>query len=212
MLMKTWLLFLAVGILPAISPGPAVLLAISNALRYGPRAVLYSALGNALGLSILGFAVAFGLAAVLAVSAAAFTTVKIIGAAYLVYLGAKLWRDGKAISIDSTASQPVKPGAPLPPGIFRLGHQSKSAGADRRADPAFRRPGAAHDHAGRDHVRQLRGAMLCQPPDARSGWRQAAAVPVVGGANGRACAGCSARCSSASARRSRRRAVEAEWQ
>ena len=33
--------------------------------------------------------------------------VKIIGAAYLVYLGIKLWRDGKAISIDSTASQPV---------------------------------------------------------------------------------------------------------
>ncbi|MGB0085784.1 MAG: LysE family transporter [Rhodomicrobiaceae bacterium] len=107
MLMKTWLLFLAVGILPAISPGPAVLLAISNALRYGPRAVLYSALGNALGLTILGFAVAFGLAAVLAVSAAAFTVVKIIGAAYLVYLGAKLWRDGKAISLDGGASRPM---------------------------------------------------------------------------------------------------------
>ena len=99
MLFNTWLLFVAVSIVPAISPGPAILLAISNSLRYGARATLYSALGNALGLTILGFAVAFGLAALLEVSALAFTVVKIIGALYLIYLGVKLWRDGKAISL-----------------------------------------------------------------------------------------------------------------
>jgi homoserine/homoserine lactone efflux protein len=107
MLMKTWLLFLAVSILPVLSPGPGMLLAISNALRYGPQATLYSALGNMLGLTLMGFAVAFGLAAILAVSAMAFTVVKIVGAAYLIYLGVKLWRDGKAL--------PIASAAPLPP-------------------------------------------------------------------------------------------------
>jgi homoserine/homoserine lactone efflux protein len=99
MLMKTWLLFIAVSILPVISPGPGMLLAISNALRYGPQATLYSALGNTLGLTLLGFAVAFGLSAIIAVSAMAFTVVKIIGAAYLFYLGVKLWRDRDAIPL-----------------------------------------------------------------------------------------------------------------
>ncbi len=99
--MNTWLLFVAVSIVPVISPGPAVLLAISNSLRYGGRATVYSALGNALGLTILGFAVAFGLAALLKVSALAFTALKIVGALYLVYLGVKLWRDGKTIALPS---------------------------------------------------------------------------------------------------------------
>lgn len=99
MLINTWLLFIAVSILPAISPGPAVLLAISNALRYGAHATVYSALGNALGLLLLGFAVAFGLAALLAVSALAFTILKFAGAAYLAYLGVKLWRDGGSLSL-----------------------------------------------------------------------------------------------------------------
>lgn len=99
MLFNSWLLFIAVSILPAISPGPGVLLAISNSLRFGPQATLYSALGNSLGLTILGFVVVFGLAAILEVSAIAFTVIKIIGALYLVYLGVKLWRDGKAISL-----------------------------------------------------------------------------------------------------------------
>ncbi|WP_088344936.1 MULTISPECIES: LysE family transporter [Rhodomicrobium] len=99
MLIKTWLLFMAVAILPVLSPGPGMLLAISNALRYGPQATFYSALGNSIGLTALGLFIAFGLAAILEVSAAAFTIIKIIGAAYLAYLGIKLWIDGKAISL-----------------------------------------------------------------------------------------------------------------
>lgn len=104
---ETWLLFVAVSLLPVISPGPAILLAISNTLRYGSKSVLYSALGNALGLTLLGFAVAFGLAAIMQASAIAFTIVKFIGAAYLCYLGIKLWREGKAFNfaIDGSHGQ-----------------------------------------------------------------------------------------------------------
>ncbi len=93
---QSWLLFIAIALVPAVSPGPGMLLALSNSLRYGPRSVIYSGLGNSIGLTLLGFAVAFGLSALLAVSASAFTVIKIIGAAYLLYLGFKLWRDGKS--------------------------------------------------------------------------------------------------------------------
>jgi len=96
MSLDTWLLFLAVSLLPAISPGPGVLLAISNALRFGTMATFVSATGNAVGLVILGYAVTMGLGALMAASALAFTMVKLIGAAYLVYLGVKLFRDKTA--------------------------------------------------------------------------------------------------------------------
>ncbi|ASP33693.1 MULTISPECIES: LysE family translocator [Stappiaceae] len=88
-----WLLFIAVSLLPAISPGPAVMLALSNTLRFGRNATLASASGNALGLVVLGFAVALGFGAIMAASALAFTVLKIIGAAYLIFLGIKIWRD-----------------------------------------------------------------------------------------------------------------------
>jgi len=93
MSMETWALFILVSLVPAISPGPAVLLAISNTLRFGRNATLASATGNAIGLILLGFAVAFGFGAIMATSALAFTVLKFIGAAYLVYLGIKVWRD-----------------------------------------------------------------------------------------------------------------------
>jgi homoserine/homoserine lactone efflux protein len=104
---ESWLLFIAVAVLPAISPGPGILLTISNSLRYGPRATLYSAAGNSLGLTVIGFAVGFGLAAILAVSALAFTVVKLVGAVYLVYLGIKLWRDGGALALPGGADAPI---------------------------------------------------------------------------------------------------------
>ncbi len=108
MTFETWLLFLAVAILPALSPGPSVLLAISNSIRYGPSATLYSAMGNSLGLTLLGVAVAFGLAALMAASAHAFTVVKIIGAIYLCYLGIKLWKSGKALDFAAATAGPAK--------------------------------------------------------------------------------------------------------
>ena len=88
-----WLVFVAVSLLPAISPGPGIMLAISNTLRFGRNATLASATGNAAGLVLIGYAVAFGFGALMATSALAFTVLKFIGAAYLIYLGLKVWRD-----------------------------------------------------------------------------------------------------------------------
>jgi hypothetical protein len=77
---ELWLMFVAVSLLPAISPGPAVMLAISNTLRFGRNATLASATGNMMGLIVIGYAVAFGFGALMAASAVAFTVLKIIGA------------------------------------------------------------------------------------------------------------------------------------
>lgn len=93
MSLETWLLFVAVSLIPAVSPGPGVLLAISNTLRFGRDATLASASGNTLGLILIGFAVAFGFGAIMSTSALAFTVLKFAGAAYLIYLGIKVWRD-----------------------------------------------------------------------------------------------------------------------
>jgi threonine/homoserine/homoserine lactone efflux protein len=88
----TWAFFVLVSILPALSPGPAILLAISNSVRFGFWATAWSALANAAGLTVLGLAVSFGLSALMAASALAFAALKAAGAIYLVYLGIKLWR------------------------------------------------------------------------------------------------------------------------
>lgn len=68
-------------------PGPSLLFTIGRALTVGRRAALLSVLGNALGLIAQIVAVALGLGAVVAASAAAYTGLKIVGAAWVVWLG-----------------------------------------------------------------------------------------------------------------------------
>lgn len=105
---ESWFLFIAVSLLPAVSPGPGVMLAIHNTLRFGRNATLSSATGNALGLVVIGFAVAFGFGALMATSALAFTVLKLIGAAYLVYIGIKVWRDKSSFNTLDGALAPRK--------------------------------------------------------------------------------------------------------
>lgn len=88
----TWLLFIAIGTAAVVSPGPAILLAISNSVRFGMAKVLLSTLGNITGLFVLSLAAIFGLGAILKTSNFLFLIVKIIGAAYLIYLGVRQLR------------------------------------------------------------------------------------------------------------------------
>ncbi|EON22236.1 MULTISPECIES: LysE family translocator [Nocardioides] len=68
-------------------PGPSLLFTIGRALTVGRRAALLSVLGNALGLLAQVVAVALGLGAVVAASAAAYTVLKVVGAGWVVWLG-----------------------------------------------------------------------------------------------------------------------------
>lgn len=80
-------MFIASGLLLNITPGADVLYITSRGASQGTRAGIVAALGiGAGGLVHILFA-AFGLSAILATSALAFTIVKLVGAAYLVYLG-----------------------------------------------------------------------------------------------------------------------------
>ncbi len=83
-------LFLTTGILLNLMPGPDTAYIIGRSIAQGRRAGIASALGITLGSVCHTIAAALGLSAFLAASAVAFTTVKFIGGAYLVYLGIRM--------------------------------------------------------------------------------------------------------------------------
>ena len=91
--LSNWLVFCGVALLTTFTPGPAVLLAISNTVAKGPRRALICSLGNACGLFLVSEIATAGMGVVLAASATAFTILKLAGAAYLIYLGVRQWRN-----------------------------------------------------------------------------------------------------------------------
>ena len=92
MIFEVWVMFSAAAFLNIISPGPAILLAISNGIASGSKAVIASSVGNVAGLFILSTVSMFGLGLILQTSAVLFTVLKFIGAGYLIYLGIKKFR------------------------------------------------------------------------------------------------------------------------
>ncbi len=84
------LLYLATWALVAISPGPAVMCAMTLATRYGFRQALMGIAGIQLGHFVFFGCVASGLAALLATASMAFLVIRIIGALYLLYLGIRI--------------------------------------------------------------------------------------------------------------------------
>ncbi len=99
MSIELWLAFVGATALLLIIPGPTVLLVVSYALGQGLRAALPMAIGVALGdftamtLSLLG------LGALLVASSSLFMALKWAGAAYLIWLGVKLWRAGGSLDV-----------------------------------------------------------------------------------------------------------------
>jgi threonine/homoserine/homoserine lactone efflux protein len=85
----TLAVFLLASLVLAVTPGPGVIYLVTRTLAGGPRAGLASVGGVALGNLANAALASLGLAAVLAVSARAFTAVKLAGAAYLLYLGVR---------------------------------------------------------------------------------------------------------------------------
>jgi len=90
--LSTWLLFLSIALVAIISPGPAVLLSVTNSLTHGFRISIFSSLGNIMGIFVVSSTAALGLGAILQTSILLFTILKILGAIYLIYLGISQWR------------------------------------------------------------------------------------------------------------------------
>lgn len=87
--------FVSAAILLAIAPGPGMLYVLARSLAGGRREGLLSALGTFAGGMVHVVAAAAGVSLILAKSAAAFTTVKYLGAAYLCFLGIRMIRDAR---------------------------------------------------------------------------------------------------------------------
>ena len=92
MSLDLWLAFVAASAVLLVIPGPTILLVLSYALTQGRRVAVAMALGVALGDFIALTASLLGLGALVLASATAFTALKWVGAAYLVWLGVKLLR------------------------------------------------------------------------------------------------------------------------
>lgn len=105
--MASYGLFLILATLTVLSPGPGVVLTLSNALRHGWTGSLPGIGGIALGAFIVAGISASGAGLILATSATAFTVLKYAGALYLLYLGIKMWRTQRFIpELSVTSSRP----------------------------------------------------------------------------------------------------------
>ena len=84
-----WLVFVSAVVALNVSPGPDMMYIVSRSLNQGTRAGVASAIGVCSGALVHAVAAALGLSALFAASALAFTVLKWVGAAYLVYLGVR---------------------------------------------------------------------------------------------------------------------------
>jgi threonine/homoserine/homoserine lactone efflux protein len=85
--LPTLLTFVATALVFVVIPGPSVLFVIGRALSLGRTGALLSVLGNAGGFLVQIAAIAVGLGVIIERSIVLFTTIKIVGALFLVYLG-----------------------------------------------------------------------------------------------------------------------------
>ena len=97
--MQLYTLFVFMAAATVLSPGLGVVMTLTNSLRSGFSGTLGGILGIAIGALVVAALSATGLGLLLATSAVAFTLMKLIGAAYLIYLGFRLW-NAKVHSFD----------------------------------------------------------------------------------------------------------------
>jgi threonine/homoserine/homoserine lactone efflux protein len=111
--------FLLVVAVLTVTPGPDMALVTRNGIRGGASTAWWTGFGCCTGIAVHATAAVGGLAGLLAASATAFTTLKLIGAGYLAYLGVRLlwesWRGGAA-PVEVTPQPPPDRG-----GAYRQG-------------------------------------------------------------------------------------------
>ena len=90
--LHNWLIFTGSVIVLTASPGPNALLALSHGAKHGLRNTFATICGSLLAFVILMIASLAGIGAIMASSIWLFETIRWLGAAYLIYLGIKMWR------------------------------------------------------------------------------------------------------------------------
>ena len=102
-----WLAYFVASWVIAVSPGSGAVLAMSHGLAYGVRRATATVLGLQIGLAFILLVAGAGVGAVLVASAGAFMVVKLLGAAYLLWLGFKQWR--APVTLDDGGAQAGPP-------------------------------------------------------------------------------------------------------
>lgn len=121
-----FLAFIAISLLLAVTPGPDMALVTKNALAHGPRGVFLTTAGIAVALVLWVTATAFGVAALLKASATLFYALKVVGGAYLAYLGIRAWLASREKPADLLAGMKAAPaGSILRQGLISAGTNPK---------------------------------------------------------------------------------------
>ena len=101
-----YLAYVAACALLAIVPGPTVTVIVANSLRHGTRAGLLNVAGTQLGLALMMAVLVAGLTSVIAAMGGLFDWLRYAGAAYLVWIGWKLWKSEDWIGSDAKPDLP----------------------------------------------------------------------------------------------------------
>jgi len=91
---ESWLIFSFIAFVATVTPGPAILLVSTHSAAYGLKKAVITIFGNVSGLLIMSALSVAGLSSILLYSTTVFIAIKFVGAAYLIYLGIRLWRFG----------------------------------------------------------------------------------------------------------------------
>ncbi|MDF1606810.1 LysE family translocator [Hoeflea sp. YIM 152468] len=109
--------FVVASVILLIIPGPTIIMVITQALAHGRKIAFASVLGVGLGDLLATSLSIAGAGALLAASATLFQLLKFIGAAYLIWIGYKMWRT--PVTIPDMSAADVSTGSGRPAVIFR---------------------------------------------------------------------------------------------
>jgi threonine/homoserine/homoserine lactone efflux protein len=100
--MKLYPMYCALAFVTVLSPGPGVVMTLTNALCYGLKGAMGGILGIAVGALVIAGVSSTGIGVLLAASPLVFSIVKCLGSAYLAYLGIRLWRAPAFVFMDAS--------------------------------------------------------------------------------------------------------------
>ena len=106
MTLELYLGYVLACVLIAVVPGPTVTVIVANSLAHGARAGLLNVAGTQLGLALMMATLVVGLSSIIATMGWWFDWLRLAGAAYLVWLGARLLRAPEGMIEESRAGQP----------------------------------------------------------------------------------------------------------
>jgi homoserine/homoserine lactone efflux protein len=107
MSINQWLIYLSFVVTIIVAPGPSAALCLTHGAAHGRFRALATVVGGMLASTTLMSLSALGLGAVIAASDNLFLTIKLVGAAYLVYLGVSMWR-APAAGLENVTSQKIE--------------------------------------------------------------------------------------------------------